>query len=295
MPPREARQDAPAWKYFARRQLNRLVGVIATMLRAVTGLWYPSHVSVALLEQCLTLSYPVTVRGRALRYQTLGWMPLYRARTLRTKEPETIRWIETLGPDDVLFDVGANVGMYALYAGACGVRVCAFEPVFTNYFILNSNVHLNGLSERVRAYCLAISDCQRLDSMRLSSLGLGDAHSSFGENTTNAHGTFAPVFEQGALSWTLDDLVYAQGLPCPTHIKVDVDGLEGKVILGARRLLGDTRVRSILIELNHDLPADQEAEALIRASGFTLSAASGDRYESRGMEYSNMIFERARA
>jgi len=287
--------QAPAWKYVARRHMNRLVGALATVIRAVTGLWHPSHVSVAVIEQSLTLSYPVTVRGRPLRFQTLGWMPLYRARTLFTKEPETIRWLETIGSADVLFDVGANVGMYSIYAGACGAQVCAFEPVFTNYFILNSNVQMNGLSDRVRAYCLAISDSQRLDSMRLSSLGLGVAHNSFGENTTNAHHSFVPVFEQGALSWSLDDLVYGQGLPCPTHIKVDVDGLEGKVISGARRLLGDQRVRSIIIELNHDLPADQEAEALIRASGFTLSAATGGRYEIRGMQYSNMIFERVHA
>lgn len=289
-------KPAPAWKYAARRQLDRLVGAVATVIRGATFLWRPSQVSVTVLEQSLALSYPVTVRGRSLRYQTLGSMPLYRARTLFTKEPETIQWLETLGSDDVLFDVGANVGMYSLYAGACGARVCAFEPVFTNYFILNSNININGLSDRVRAYCLAISDSQRLDSMRLSSLGLGAAYNSFGENTTNeSHGTFVPVFEQGALSWTLDDLVYAQGLPCPTHIKVDVDGLEGKVISGARRLLRDPRVRTIIIELNHDLPADQEAEALIRASGFAVAAATGARYEFRGMHYSNTIFERSRA
>lgn len=287
-------RPVPAWKYAARRQLDRLIGATAAVIRGVTFLWRPTQVSVAVLEQSLTLSYPVTVRGRSLRYQTLGALPLYRARTLFTKEPETIRWLETLGPDDVLFDVGANVGMYSIYAGACGAQVCAFEPVFTNYFILNSNIHLNGLSSRVRAYCLAISDGQRLDSMRLSSLGLGAAYNSFGENTTNeAHGTFEPVFEQGALSWCLDDLVYGQGLPCPTHIKVDVDGLEGKVISGARRLLGDRRVRSVIVELNHDLPADQEAEALIRSSGFTVASSTGDQYAFRGMRYSNMIFVRA--
>ncbi len=281
------------WKIGLRPLANQVAAIAARLLRGVMFLWYPSLVSVTVLEQSLALSYRVTVRGRLVRYQTLGWLPLYCARTLFSKEPETIRWLDSMGGNDVLFDVGANVGMYSIYAGACGVRVCAFEPVFTPYFILNSNIHLNGLSDRVRAFCLAISDGQRLDSMRLSSVGMGGAYNSFGENTTNeAHGTFVPVFEQGALSWSLDDLVYGQGLPCPTHIKVDVDGLEGKVIAGARRLLADPRVRSLLVELNHDLQADQEAEALIRASGFAVSASTGDRFEFRGMRYSNMIFER---
>ncbi len=281
------------FKHFARKQVDRSIDVLASTLRTVTGMRWPSQLSVTMLEQSLALSSSVTVRGKTLKYQTIGRLPLYRVETLFSKEPETVKWLETLGSGDVLFDVGANVGMYSLYAAACGAKVRSFEPLFTNYFILNSNINLNGLSHQVQAYCIAISDERRVDSMRLSSLGLGAAYSTFGENTTNeAQGSFEPVFEQGAFSWTLDDFVYSQGMECPTHIKVDVDGLEGKVIAGAKRVLQDPRLKSVLIELNHDLPSDQEATALVLASGFVVSPHTGGDIHFRGMRYSNMIFER---
>ena len=52
-----------------------------------------------------------------------------RARSLLSKEPETITWLDRLEEDDVLWDVGACVGSYSIYAAVRrGVRVVAFEP-----------------------------------------------------------------------------------------------------------------------------------------------------------------------
>ena len=49
-----------------------------------------------------------TPRGR-LAFYCLGDLALWRARTLLTKEPETIEWIDSFRPGDVFWDVGANV------------------------------------------------------------------------------------------------------------------------------------------------------------------------------------------
>jgi hypothetical protein len=53
-----------------------------------------------------------------------------RAEQLLTKEPETIAWLDGLGPDDVLWDVGANVGMFSLYAAAA--RSCTGSSTTSN-------------------------------------------------------------------------------------------------------------------------------------------------------------------
>jgi FkbM family methyltransferase len=277
---------------FVRNQRDRAVAASASVLRTVFGLGFANKVSVSIIEQSMRLSYPINVRGRELRFQTIGPLPLYRARSLFSKEPETIAWIQGFGADDVMFDVGANVGMYSVYASAFCKRVYAFEPVFTNYFILNNNILLNNLSESVRAFCIAISDERRVDSMRLSRLGLGDAFSSFAESIDACHVSFQPVFEQGAFSLTLDALVFELGLECPTHLKVDVDGLESRIVGGAGKLLRDPRLRSILIELNHGLAADREAIGLIVASGFAISDGSGRPVTLNGMQVSNLIFVR---
>src|SRR5262245_41812198 len=41
---------------------------------------------------------------------------VWRARTFFTEEPDTVAWLDGLRPDDVLWDVGANVGLYTIYA-----------------------------------------------------------------------------------------------------------------------------------------------------------------------------------
>ena len=44
----------------------------------------------------------------------------FRATTFETKEPETLEWIDTIPKNSVLWDIGANVGLYSLYAARHG-------------------------------------------------------------------------------------------------------------------------------------------------------------------------------
>lgn len=56
-------------------------------------------------------------------------------------------------------------------------------------------------------------------------------------------------------------------LPVPAHIKMDIDGIQEKVIEGAAKTLSDDRVRSAMIELQ---PTDNEQNA--RACELILAA-----------------------
>jgi hypothetical protein len=89
-------------------------------------------------------------------YLTPNTRALWRVETLFSKEPDTIEWIASFAPDEVLADIGANVGMYTIWAAKTrGTRVFAFEPEAQNYALLNCNIHANGLDQAVRAYCSA--------------------------------------------------------------------------------------------------------------------------------------------
>jgi len=81
----------------------------------------------------------------------------------------------------VLWDVGANVGIYTLYAAQREVTVCAFEPLAANYYVLNRNIQLNGLSGRICAYCLAFSGEARLGVLNTPVAVMGAALSHFGD------------------------------------------------------------------------------------------------------------------
>ena len=71
----------------------------------------------------------------------------FRIDTFSTKEPETLEWIEGIPQGSVLWDIGANVGLYTCYAAkARGCHVFAFEPSVFNLELLARNIFLNGLA-----------------------------------------------------------------------------------------------------------------------------------------------------
>jgi FkbM family methyltransferase len=151
----------------------------------------------------------------------------------------------------VLLDVGANVGMYSIYAGVVrGARVFAFEPEAQNYAVLCRNIMLNDLGSRAMAWCAALSDESKFDRIYLSNSNVGGSCHSFAEplNAYLRPHTFR--FAQGSFATTIDQLVAAGTVEVPAYIKIDVDGFEHKIIKGAAATLRNPAVRSLLIEIN---------------------------------------------
>tara|TARA_Y100000310_G_scaffold327344_1_gene393556 strand:+ start:3326 stop:3964 length:639 start_codon:yes stop_codon:yes gene_type:complete len=144
-----------------------------------------------------------------------------RADGFLTLEQETIRWIdEYISPEDVLWDIGACVGSYSLYAAvAVGCRVYAFEPEAENYALLNRNIRVNDLSNRITALCVGLGDIDCVTGLRLQGHEPGTAGHQL-------HGT-----EQGAVSFMVDSVSYLIGQP--NHLKIDVDGQEARILRGA--------------------------------------------------------------
>ena len=94
---------------------------------------------------------------------TSSEIPKFRAETFWTKEPETIQWIDdnlSFKPKtDLIIDVGANIGIYSLYAAGvnCVVPVFAIEPVSTTYDELLRNIASNQREEQILGFCVALS------------------------------------------------------------------------------------------------------------------------------------------
>src|SRR5947209_19983984 len=106
----------------------------------------------------------VRYRGRAMRFATTGSSSKKRVRTLFSKEPITLAWIDTFAEGETLFDIGANVGMYTIYAAVMRkATVHAFEPEALNYAELYKNIYLNGLHAHVLGNCLALMDVYKPD------------------------------------------------------------------------------------------------------------------------------------
>jgi FkbM family methyltransferase len=220
-------------------------------------------------------------------YATPTVFTKWRVDSLFEKEPVTIDWIAGFQPGDVLVDVGANVGMYTVWAAKTrGARVFAFEPEAQNYALLNRNIALNGIESLARAYCLALSSEAGLSELHLSDMRIGGSCHSVGERVDFKHDPMTPAFSQGCVAARLDDLVFTGSVAPPRHIKIDVDGFEPKVIAGAARVLREQSVRSLLIEVNQNLADHMEMVEELASLGFSY-----DRSQVAAAERRSGIFK----
>lgn len=208
----------------------------------------------------------IEVGDHPMRFATTGSSSKKRLRTLFSKEPVTLAWIDTFAEGETLYDIGANVGMYTIYAAVMRkAAVYAFEPEALNYAELNKNIYLNDLHGQVLGYCVALSDVDKPDRLLLSDFGLGISYHDFEENSWTGDKQFAHDWHvskdnrraQGCLGHRLDTLV-ANGLPVPHHIKIDVDGLEHRAVAGMIETLQQPDLRTVLVEINFDNPQNLE-------------------------------------
>ncbi len=216
------------------------------------------------------LSATIDVAGCSLTYAVPNSLCYWRVQSLTSKEPITIDWLNSFVPGSAFLDVGANVGMYSIYAGV--VRraiVYSFEPEAKNYAILCQNIELNLLGERVVAWCAALSDQDVFDRIYLSGTRAGQSSHSFGEMVSPSLRPKEFKRSQGCYSTTIDALVASGAILPPNHIKIDVDGLEHKVIRGAAMTLRNPALKSMLVEINANLNEHRWIVAHLETLGFT--------------------------
>ncbi len=241
----------------------------------------------------------VPVAGREILFHCPSPLAAYRARTLLTKEPDTIAWIDAFAPGDVLWDVGANVGCYTLYAAARGHRCLAFEPSAANFFLLCKNIALNRLDARATAYSLAFTDQTGLGVLNATSEEIGAALACFGEAldaVPQAGEDFPVAFRQGALGYTMDEFAARFAPPLPDHLKIDVDGIEERILRGAAETLRHPGLKSVLVEVDEGGESTEGAAitALLTAAGFVLTARARSQVapDSQFKDVRNHIYER---
>lgn len=182
-----------------------------------------------------------------------------RARSVK-KEPKTVDWFEKYSKDGrVIYDIGANVGAYALIAASRGASVFAFEPSFQNAFRLHENISHNNLDGKVTVLPVILGSKNGIArfSVTDTTFGASRGFSDSGEKQGKAYPVLA-----------LDDAVRTFSLPAPVAIKIDVDGAEVELLEGSKTVLSDRTLISMLIETE-----EKHTEAIQRImanAGFSL-------------------------
>lgn len=215
------------------------------------------------------------------------------------KEPWTTDWIErSVKQEDVFYDIGANVGAYALIAAAVTqgkARIFAFEPSFSTFSALNRNVILNGYEEAVTCLPFALWSDTKLDVFNYRDTQSGAAFHSVGKMPFGKGDQAEPAARMPIALFRLDDLVQQLGLPPPNHIKIDVDGAECHVLDGAARTLADSALRSVMIEVSETEPGnDAQIRDVFARNGFVVRSETSRQSADRAPSVTYVLFERKR-
>ena len=137
---------------------------------------------------------------------------------------------------DAFLDIGANIGTYAILLAQKGLHGYAFEPIKTNYDALRINLILNNLEDKVKAFPVALGNKEQQAEFLYDTVNTGASHLA-----SIHHGDEVVERESPAVSRIvpLDSLLDQMDFKKEETIliKIDVEGMEEQVLLGAKKFL----------------------------------------------------------
>lgn len=148
----------------------------------------------------------------------------------RDKQPYELEMLRDMAarlqPDDLVLDVGANIGNHTLYlASVVGCKVHAFEPNRHLCDALAQSIELNGQDHRVTVHQVGVSASKGV--ARFSHLDAANLGAQSLEQVQDADENTIQLVSLDQLEWS-----------SPVRmIKIDVEGMESEVLRGAQRLI----------------------------------------------------------
>lgn len=183
----------------------------------------------------------------------------WRVDTILSKEPETIEWIDSFKSDSkekiIFWDIGANIGLYSLYAASKhkNIQVFSFEPSSSNLRVLSRNISINNFYDKIIINQFPLSSEKfGYAYMNEPNFTEGWAMNSFGLPLDYRGDKFDVEQKYKMLGLSIDFILGNKFLEVPNYIKIDVDGIEDKILEGGINSLNHVNLKSVSIELNEN-------------------------------------------
>jgi FkbM family methyltransferase len=245
-----------------------------------------------------TIEVVLPTTNGELYFRCANALTLRRAYSLYLKEAGTIAWLNgVLGPGDIFLDIGANVGIYSLYAAQrIGQRghVYAVEPHLRNAVSLIDNIAANGFADRVTVLTCALAERARSARFHYEEWLPGSSRSQLADTLsehTNAKSRSGGISEL-KVAQSVDSLVAQGAIRSPNAVKIDVDGIEPLILAGMQTTLTSAgRPRTLQVECT---PSNaSEIEAFLLECGYVLkerhATLSGERRLAAGQQMLEIV------
>jgi FkbM family methyltransferase len=254
---------------FIKKLIKKIIEInVLIFFKALNKIKIGRYILYKLVNKVINEKKSIFIKNSKLSFYIPNETNRFRVNTFFTKEPDTLVWIDSFKEKSVFFDIVANIGLYSCYAAKNKESdTYAFEPSYFNLELLSKNIFVNNLASAVKIVPIPLSSKKRIDEFKMSNTEWGGALSTFGEKKTFDGSNLKLVFKHTTMSITLDECISFFNLPQPDHIKLDVDGIEDLILIGATKTL--IKTKSVLIEINENLKVNMEkCEQLLKDSGF---------------------------
>ncbi len=239
------------------------------------------------------------ILGRNIIFFTPNEITDWRINTFFTKEPETLEWIDSFKGEKIVFwDIGANIGLYSLYAAIKhpNIEIVSFEPSVNNLRILSRNIYKNNFFKQIKIFQLPLSEQENtFSNMNEMEFIEGWSMSTFGESKDFEGSIFKPNHAYKLFGTNINYLLDKKILKFPNYIKIDVDGIEHKILLGANNHLKNNDLKSLSIELNENYDEQfNSVNNLMIKNNFTIKQRKQGKIQKdqKFLKTFNFIFDK---
>tara|TARA_B100001175_G_scaffold194096_1_gene164722 strand:- start:12294 stop:13145 length:852 start_codon:yes stop_codon:yes gene_type:complete len=217
------------------------------------------------------------LNNNGYKFVTPNATTYFRAKTLFTKEEETIEWINSFEVNSVFWDIGANIGLYSVYAAKHkNCDVFSFEPSPLNLKCLSRNICANNLTDKIFIIPNALSNKANLFANFKENSNIdGSALNTFGVKYDYQGKIFKKRnYNFKILGTSIDYILKTnKNILLPDYVKIDVDGIEHLILNGGLSLVSNPKVKEFQIEVSENFKEQKNTILkIMKDNGFSLKS-----------------------
>lgn len=278
------------------KYLKKIIISIFLFFEYVSNKFFNRSIKYFFLKEIDKKNYKkITLNQRSIFFYTPTSMCNFRVNTFFEKEPETLEWINQFDAEEnndiCLWDIGANIGLYSIYAAVKhkNLKIFSFEPSTSNLRVLSRNLSINNLNDNITIVPIALGENNTYFSKFYeSSFEEGGALNSFKYNKNYIGDTINYSNSYNILGLSLDELLEKTNMIVPRYIKIDVDGLEHFILRGSVNLLKSKELKEIFIEINENYEEQFKSVIdLMTNNNFIIVSKKNSELIKKSKEFSN--------